>query len=109
MLVVNNKNGASGEGTILAETQAELRQGVQAYKNGDFNEAIRLLQIALSADPWDWHAKLYLAMCFARADRVDEAKTAFHVIQQECPHPELRMRARTAITALNRVSGNRAS
>ncbi|MGH9548060.1 MAG: tetratricopeptide repeat protein [Terriglobales bacterium] len=71
--------------------------GVQAYKEQDFDTAIRYLE---QADRNDWNAQLYLAMSYSLAGQADHAQRVFFRIKSECPEAETRSKAETAFFAL---------
>lgn len=77
-----------------------IDEGILAYKSGDFETAIELLQSTTASDPNNWNAKFYLAMCLTRVNRFKEAKFHFASIRDVCPDAELRQRATTAYSAL---------
>lgn len=86
------------------QAEAIFAAGVEQYRSGLFEQAAQSLKQGLQLSGDNWQMRFFLAMSYARMDRVREAKTEFLSIRDCCPDPTLRERARTAIMALATIS-----
>ena len=59
------------------EAQAAMAAGEAAFGRGDFTEAITHYQKALSADPTNYHATLFVGDCYYRLKNVESASDWF--------------------------------
>lgn len=78
-------------------------QGVQAYKNRNYNAAIQYFQEAVRRNPKDANGVFYLGMAYTHAGKYDEARQAFEAVIQMVPSShELAQKSRNNITVITR-------
>jgi Flp pilus assembly protein TadD len=73
---------------------------LQAYREGQFNEAISAFQQGLQLDKNAWEMRLYLGMAHARLGNSREAKQEFLSVRDFASDPEMRKKANAAFQAL---------
>lgn len=65
------------------DIESLFNYGTQALKNGDFVEALRLLQQAVSIAPRDAACRMHLAIALQNLERLDESETLLRTIISE--------------------------
>jgi hypothetical protein len=81
-----------------------LEEGLLHYQNGHFELAEHALSAGLKINNVAWDHRLYLAMTYARLNKMREAKQEFMNIRDFCGDLDLRKRAEHALYALNAVT-----
>jgi chemotaxis methyl-accepting protein methylase len=71
-------------------------EGVAHHGGGRFDEAVHRLRSSLFLDPAFWPASLYLALCYERLERPDDALTEYERVATAADGPFL-FRAETSI------------
>src|SRR3990167_1670365 len=86
----------------MAESADEyFRDGLDAYREGDFERALRHFTFGLATDKNHFGLHLYRGMTFARLNQVQEAKQEFLFVRDLAPDNELRTKAAAALSALS--------
>ena len=70
------------------EAQAAMAAGEAAFGRGDFTEAITYYQKALSSDPTNYHATLFVGDCYYRLKNIEGATDWFARAVALNPHAE---------------------
>jgi Flp pilus assembly protein TadD len=89
---------------MAIEASDLLDEGLLHYQNGHFELAEHALSAGLAIARDSWEHRLYLAMTYARLNKMREAKKEFMSIRDLCMDQELRKRAEHALYALNAVT-----
>jgi hypothetical protein len=83
-----------------------FESGLQAYRAGDFGNAVMIFIKGLEEDKDNWEMRLYLGMAYARLGHPREAKTEFLAVRDFARDPDHRKKANAALQALSAsVSG----
>ncbi|HLG37367.1 MAG TPA: response regulator, partial [Nitrososphaera sp.] len=75
--------------------------GVAAFKNCNFEDAVKYLLGAIDQDPRNWRARLYLGMSYFKTDSLFLAITQFRFLQDNCTDTEIREKAVSALASMN--------
>jgi len=81
--------------------------GVTAYRDGNFMQAVQILQQVLDEEPRNWRAKLYLAMSHYHAGETFTAYGHFRFLLDNCTDHEIRNKAESAAIAINSALKNK--
>jgi Tfp pilus assembly protein PilF len=99
---------AAGGGEFIKDKQSaspeailNLQEGMLAYQQRDFAQAVRLLAMGLSLGAEDWNCRLYLGMAYFRVGEVELSRGEFRKIMNGCLDRDLRLRAAAALAATN--------
>ena len=87
----------------FSDNQA-FRQGLTAYEDGNYQQAIDHLRCALETDEADWNAKFLLAMSLALQQQNTDAALLFSEIRRRCPVTNLQTRAGVMLSVLMQFS-----
>lgn len=74
-------------GTIYS--QDKLKAGIEAYKKGDYDQAVYLLNQHLSVSPYDYDGNFYLGNAYFQKQGWKEALQAYQKAYQKKAKPEL--------------------
>lgn len=87
----------------MDQTKAQrlVEVGINAYRLGDYAEALEYLKEGLDGCQDDWNGRLYLAMTYYRTGRLALCRHEFKRIMDECMDKELRLKAASALAATN--------
>jgi Flp pilus assembly protein TadD len=86
--------------TELSATDC-FNSALEAYRNGDFGQAVAAFLLGLQEDKNNWGMRLYLGMTYARLGNTREAKQEFLLVRDMSPDPELRKKAASAVNVLS--------
>lgn len=89
---------------MVSQASELLDEGLVHYKNGHYELAENALRAGLEINNGAWECRLYLAMTYARLNKMREAKQEFANIRDFCTDTELRKRAEHALYALNAIT-----
>jgi Flp pilus assembly protein TadD len=78
--------------------------GLNAYRSGNFDEAVAALKALTMRHPSMWNSKLYLGMSYTKLGNIPNAIQEFRDISEWCPDKDLRDKATTALRAMNQIS-----
>jgi Flp pilus assembly protein TadD len=87
----------------LDSSQLEL-VGLNAYRNGEYEEAVAALKALTLQNPAMWNCRLYLGMSYTKLGRISHAIQEFRDISEWCPDKDLRDKASAALRAMNHIS-----
>jgi hypothetical protein len=83
---------------VLAEANLE-RDGVDAFKAGDFARCISLMHRVVDREKKNWQARLYLAMSHYSTGDIAAGALHFRYLEQNCPLDDVRAKAKLALSA----------
>ncbi|HEY9792259.1 MAG TPA: hypothetical protein V6D22_17780 [Candidatus Obscuribacterales bacterium] len=75
--------------------------GLQAYRTGDYGNAVMIFLKGLEQEKDHWEMRLYLGMAYARVGNALEAKKEFMSVRDFARDPDHRRKANAALQALS--------
>jgi tetratricopeptide (TPR) repeat protein len=102
LLILGLAGGLSG--AVLPVYADVYTQGIQAYKQGQYTQAVRLLEQAAKIDPSNANTSFYLALSYSRSGQYTQARTMFENVGRLLPpnHP-LAIKARNNMAVLTQA------
>lgn len=92
----------------MRETEVELAtSALMAYRDGDFETAIKLFSDLSKKDPELWDCRLFLGMSYFKTSRVSKALQEFKDIVEWCPDDHLKEKALAGLRAINSQSNDK--
>lgn len=81
--------------------------GLNAYRCGEYEEAVAALKAASTKNSSAWNCRLYLGMAYSKLGRIPNAIQEFRDISEWCTERDLRDKASAALRAMNQISHSR--
>jgi len=85
---------------------AMFREGVAAFEEGNFEEARRLFELAVNADPMEMKIRVWLAHTYQKVDKVAQAQEIFEALTTN-PDPVVRQVALKGLQQCREQQGER--
>jgi Flp pilus assembly protein TadD len=86
-----------------ASIDAQLAtSALQAFRDEDYQTAVKNFVELLGRDGKRWECRLYLAMAYGKLGKLSQANQEFDTIAQWCPNPELKEKAKLALRGLSK-------
>src|SRR5437870_2306191 len=73
----------------------------RAFENGDYKSAREALLIILDAEPNNWLARFYLAVCYQKTGQIFAAQRAFRYLYDNSGDEELKKKSQQCMLQLN--------
>lgn len=89
VLVSNSYWAAGTEGSLAFVPQETYRQGVQAYRDGEYSKALSHLKEALLEDPSNANIRYYMAVCFDKLVRYQDAVLQYQYVAENGQDPQV--------------------
>jgi thioredoxin-like negative regulator of GroEL len=77
------------------------------YKEGQYREAIPVLQDILDMEPLNWQCRLFLAACYFKTAQPMAAERALRFVYEKCPDESLKQKACFAMQAVNAATAKK--
>lgn len=78
-----------------------METATQAFNEGDYVRAEKLLIDVVDMEPDNWLARYYLAICYAKNKQVYAAQRAFRVLYDRSTDKEIRSKACSMLQRIN--------
>jgi clan AA aspartic protease (TIGR02281 family) len=89
VLVSNSYWAAGTEGSLAFVSQETYRQGVQAYRDGEYSKALTHLKAALLEDPGNANIRYYMAVCLDKLVRYQDAVLQYQYVVENAQDPQV--------------------
>jgi tetratricopeptide (TPR) repeat protein len=76
--------------------------GIAAFRAGDHQRCIDLLNKAIDKEKNNWQARLYLAMAYYSVGNIYTGAIHFRYLQEHCPEPNIKAQSASALKAMDR-------
>lgn len=85
---------------VAATPQTLVDQAITYYNNGDYNQAVQLLQEAIKLNPSYARAHLWLGVCYLKRGNADQATAEFRRVISLAPESEDAQRAQQYLASI---------